>query len=372
MPAPIKAPFPWFGGKTRCADLIWERFGNTPNYIEPFAGSLAVLLARPHAPRLETVNDRDAFLANFWRAVKRDPEAVAHYADWPINECDLHARHRWLVAQDGFLEKMRADPEHFDAKIAGWWVWGISMWIGSGWCERPDWEGRGHAGRAPRGPNWAVKPHVANGGMGVHAKKPHFRGVKGVAFDRPVEKRPHINSRSEGGLHAKRPAIGGKYKAPGIVNPDARIVDWMFALAERLRYVRVCCGDWKRVVTPSVTYKISGDKMPSAIFLDPPYDLDVVRNHGDGHAPTDKLYTHHDRGVSAEVREWAIENGENPLLRIALCGYDGEHEMPNTWECVHWKANGGYANQKRGLGKDNAKRERIWFSPACLRQGLFV
>jgi hypothetical protein len=208
-----------------------------------------------------------------------------------------------------------------------------------------------------------MKPHLANGGgMGVHAKKPHFGGS---AFDGPVEKRPHINSRSTGGVHQKRVKIANEAR------PDIRILDWMQALAERLRYVRVCCGDWKRVVTPSVTYKISGDKMPTAVFLDPPYNLDIVRNHGDGHAPSDKLYTHHADGLSGEVRAWALENGDNPLLRIALCGYQGEHAMPDSWECCWWKSNGGYANQKGGLGKENAKRERIWFSPHCQRPGLF-
>jgi len=28
----VKAPFPWFGGKSRVADLVWDRFGNVPNY----------------------------------------------------------------------------------------------------------------------------------------------------------------------------------------------------------------------------------------------------------------------------------------------------------------------------------------------------
>lgn len=43
----LVAPFPYFGGKRRAAPMIWPRLGDTPNYIEPFAGSLAVLLARP-------------------------------------------------------------------------------------------------------------------------------------------------------------------------------------------------------------------------------------------------------------------------------------------------------------------------------------
>lgn len=40
----LRAPFPWFGGKSRAAPLIWEALGDVRNYVEPFAGSLAVLL----------------------------------------------------------------------------------------------------------------------------------------------------------------------------------------------------------------------------------------------------------------------------------------------------------------------------------------
>ena len=93
----LKAPFPWFGGKSRVADIVWDRFGDVANYVEPFFGSGAVLLARPHPPRIETVNDLDCMVANFWRAVQSDPEAVAQWCDWPVNEADLHARHLWLV-----------------------------------------------------------------------------------------------------------------------------------------------------------------------------------------------------------------------------------------------------------------------------------
>ena len=38
-------PVVW--GKSRVADLVWKRFGDTPNYVEPFFGSGAVLLKRP-------------------------------------------------------------------------------------------------------------------------------------------------------------------------------------------------------------------------------------------------------------------------------------------------------------------------------------
>lgn len=40
----LKAPFPYFGGKRVVAPEVWRRFGDTPNYVEPFFGSGAVLL----------------------------------------------------------------------------------------------------------------------------------------------------------------------------------------------------------------------------------------------------------------------------------------------------------------------------------------
>jgi len=52
-------------------------------------------------------------------------------------------------------------------------------------------------------------------------------------------------------------------------------------------------------------------------------------------------------------------------MRIALCGYEGEHLMPASWECVPWKAHGGYSRSESG--KANRARERIWFSPHCLK-----
>ena len=75
-----KPPFPWFGGKSKIAHVVWNAFGNVNCYVEPFAGSLAVLLRRPHAPNIEIVNDIDSYLANFWRAISNEPEQVAYWA----------------------------------------------------------------------------------------------------------------------------------------------------------------------------------------------------------------------------------------------------------------------------------------------------
>ena len=64
-----KAPFPWFGGKSKAAAAVWAALGDVAHYVEPFFGSGAVLLNRPHPanrPRVsETVNDLDGFVVNF-------------------------------------------------------------------------------------------------------------------------------------------------------------------------------------------------------------------------------------------------------------------------------------------------------------------
>lgn len=69
--------------------------------------------------------------------------------------------------------------------------------------------------------------------------------------------------------------------------------------------------------------------------------------------------------VAADVRAWALAWGEDPRLRIALCGYSSEHTL-SGWTPVAWTAHGGYGSQGDGQGRINAARETIWFSPHCL------
>lgn len=99
---------------------------------------------------------------------------------------------------------------------------------------------------------------------------------------------------------------------------------------------------------------------PTAILLDPPYSADLGnRDMG--------CYAVESGTVAHDVREWAIANGHNPLLRIAVCGYDGEHDELETlgWTCALWVAQGGYAKPGT-VAAENKYRERIWFSPHCL------
>ena len=345
----MKAPFPWFGGKSQASSLVWERFGNVPNYVEPFFGSGAVLLGRPHAPKIETVNDKDGFIANFWRALQHDPDAVAAYADCPVNENDLHARHTWLRAQVAdFVPRLEADPDWYDVKIAGWWVWGMACWIGGGFCGDSGagpWQvvdGRlVHLGDAGRGVTRRLV-HLGNAGRGVKRQRVHL-GDAGRGVSR---QRVHLGSAGQG-VSRQRVHLG---------NAGEGLRNWFTALAARLRFVRVCCGDWARIVgdTPTIHHGVTG------VFLDPPYSAEAGRDN--------TLYREEDMSVAHDVRAWAIANGDRPLLRIAFCGYEGEHEMPSSWIKVKWKAQGGYANisRKGGKGKENRHREVIWFSPHCL------
>jgi hypothetical protein len=93
------------------------------------------------------------------------------------------------------------------------------------------------------------------------------------------------------------------------------------------------------------------------VLLDPPYGEGLLDYSGGGNADT---------SLAADARAWAIENGSNPLMRIALCGYEGQHAMPDAWDCVPWKAHGGYGGGRGTDADANSYRERVWFSPHCL------
>ena len=307
---PLRSPFPYFGGKHKAAPTVWEAFGQVDNYVEPFAGSAAMLLAAPEGRRIETINDFDGFVANFWRAVSHDPDAVAHAADWPVNEVDLFARHSWLVRQRATLtEQLHADPAYYDARIAGWWVWGACNWIGSGWCS-------------------GTGPWVHDGERIVRADSNAGRGIN--------RQLPHLGDAGRGSEHPRTVFIRA----------------WMRELHQRLRDVRVTCGDWGRVVKDSITTRNG----LTAVFLDPPYTKGEMDYSAGGMG----------LGIADDVRAWCAANGSNPQLRIVLCGHAGEHDalLAQGWHTRAWKAGGGYARTDEAIA--NAKSETIWCSPHCV------
>ncbi len=90
----MRPPFPYFGGKITIAPTIAGLLPPHSHYVEPFCGSLAVLLARPPSQH-ETVNDLDRDVVNFWRALRERPEDLARV-------CALtpHSRAEWEACAD--------------------------------------------------------------------------------------------------------------------------------------------------------------------------------------------------------------------------------------------------------------------------------
>jgi len=349
----LSSPFPWFGGKSRAANIIWKRLGDTKNYVEPFCGSMAVLLGRkwPHKKtrtetvndptgllsnfwrsyrgepdsvnhaflnemlnnveiKLETVNDLDPMVINFWRSLQADFQSVVNHVDFPVSELDLHARHDFLRKQITSLRyNLKSDPLFFNPMIAGWWCWGIACWIADGWCR----ESQEASGKIP---------HLTSPGQGIN--RALYVG------------------------YGENPSANGACQD----RKDA-LTKYLGQFEDRLRYVRITCGDWTRVLETSVTEHLG----TTGIVLDPPYSDEVNEQA--------KIYGElSDSNISKKVNEWAAENGKKDKLRIALCGYEGEHNNLESlgWSKIEWKAQGGYGAVS---GNKNCEKERIWFSPSC-------
>jgi site-specific DNA-adenine methylase len=292
---PLQSLFPYPGGKAQVAPIIWAHFGTIRNYLEPFAGSLAVLLARPDRPRVETVSDADGHLVNFFRSIVADPDTVVRYARWPVTSVDLWARHDALCAQrDALTAQLIADYRFCDPVLAGLWLYAVSTWTGSGFAQKAG--GRSH-------------PHVSHTGSGIHALK--RRG---------------------------------------------KLAQLCAQLQLRLQDVRFLCGEWRRLLTKTQLFGVGGI---TGILLDPPYTLER----------RDQAFYATPGACAPAVRDWAVAHGNDPRLRIALCGLADEYEMPDDWVAHHWQARGGLANTKAsGRGSGTTRSEVLWFSPFCSRQ----
>jgi len=319
---PLAAPFPYFGGKRRAAPIIWQALGDPAGYVEPFAGSAAVLLARPGWKasgwrRTETLNDADGWLCNVWRALRDKPQETASHASGPVMEIDYHARLAWLQERRGpdLIAWLEGDPEACDAKAAGWWLYVAACAIGDPWGAAGPWhvvDGR------------LVKlPHLGDAGRGVQRELPHL-GDAGQGVQREL---PNLGDAGQG------------------------LTGYFHALAARLRSTRITCGDWARVLTPSVVRAGTGGDRSRAILLDPPY------------ATSGDLYHHAEDGVAERVRDRCAT--ADPALRIALCGYGTEHDelLQHGWSKVEGRSASGPGYSKDPL---NGRRERIWLSPACI------
>lgn len=72
---PVKPCFPYVGGKSFLKKHILPLIPPHKTYLEPFAGGLAVLLAKERS-RVECINDANSEIVNFYRYVRNHLEAL--------------------------------------------------------------------------------------------------------------------------------------------------------------------------------------------------------------------------------------------------------------------------------------------------------
>ena len=216
----LTPPIPYYSGKRSWVKPVWDRLGNPDVYLEPCGGDLAVLLGRPHNPKLEVVCDTSGLVSNFWRAIRNNPEGVALEADYPTIHQDLTARQKWLMEWAGEnAERLSQNPEYFDTKAAGWWGWGASSWLGSEWCLKGN-------KKPPKAPNGSSQ--------GIQAQ----------------------------GIQAQRIELEGE------IGTGERLMPWFKALARRLSRVVVLNQDWKAALTPATLQESRRKDRLVGIFLD--------------------------------------------------------------------------------------------------------
>lgn len=89
--------FPWMGSKRRLAGEILKKFPEHKTYVEPFAGSAAVLFARETPARVEVLNDLDGDITNFFRVCK-------------FHLVELCQQFRWAVTSRKIFEWAKDTP----------------------------------------------------------------------------------------------------------------------------------------------------------------------------------------------------------------------------------------------------------------------
>ena len=286
-------------------------------YAEPFFGSGALLLARPGgAGRHEIVCDSDGLICNFWRSVIADPHEVARHATWPTIHQDLTARRihmaKWVQRH---RERLSEDPRFHDSEMAGWWVWGVSLWIGA------------YANFIPDKPPGDADADVAETVPAtVDAAEPdgHVSDIIPVVCASPGGR----------GVSAQRTRTHGTH----LENVERHILQ----LAERLRCVIVLNRDWTSGVTPAALMdNTNRSDLTRAVVLDPPYLAER------------QFYGTDTESITTAAYRWAVEHGDR--YRVAYCCNEGDYPVPDGWTSE--------TQTYRSSGKPG---DTIMFSPACV------
>jgi uncharacterized phage protein (TIGR02220 family) len=275
--------------------------------------------------------------------------------------------------------RMKTDPDFFDAKVAGWWVWGASCWIGAGWCD-----GSRLFARDGGTSNKKPETRVRRGDTAAADKQTRSRSME-AAGDRerwPRRRRGATSRRSargspdgaSAGVHAKLreqiPDLGGRLTARLAEAFMPRHFDkkiprqtatpcWRSSRGDATalgldadrRRPELSAGNGRGDTTASG----DRDRSPGSIELErtaAPRARGVRRLDARVHACRDAWHRPHGRvsrpAVFARCRQdcrhlfrrrrpggaprarVGDRERRQPEMRIALCGYEGEHVMPKA------------------------------------------
>ena len=302
----IKRPIPYYGSKEKIAQPIVDiiKKDNWSNqYIEPFVGSNSILLQDDFDGIKVIINDFDGKITNIWRSLKYKPDETAGYIQGVCNSINLTGLDLAIQrSYDSLLDRLHADIDYCDPKLAAHFMDICCLWIGGG------------AGNA-KGP-WTTIKDEDNIDILVRKEKGDIVCKQAqYSSDRCIR---GINCQqaqydSDRGINCQQAQYGSDR---GINAKHSGISAWFNAISKRLSDTYILSLDFERILN---MYVIISKR--TTIFLDPPYDskgnagngVDYITKDGDS--------------ISKRTRDWCIKNHDAlNKTRIILAGRGNEHD----------------------------------------------
>lgn len=163
----IKRPaLRYYGGKWNLAPWIISHFPPHKNYVEPCGGAASVLLQKPRSP-LETYNDLDGNVVNFFRVLRDRPDELIRKI-----RLTLWARAEFELSLQPCGDEVERARRFF---VSGW----MSMQGATNESFRPN-------------PTWRIQHHIDNRGLYdmPHNQEDNLIHVASRFFDVQIENRP--------------------------------------------------------------------------------------------------------------------------------------------------------------------------------------
>lgn len=164
-PVPKRPAFRYYGGKWNLAPWVIAHFPPHKNYLEPCGGAASVLLQKPRSP-LETYNDLDGAVVNFFRVLRdRSDDLIKKIALTPWAREEYESS---LEPHDDDVERARRFFINCAMAIGGKW---------SGWRSITDVTSRGGTSWPQDTVNITHLTEIAARLHGVQIERLHYRAV---------------------------------------------------------------------------------------------------------------------------------------------------------------------------------------------------